>query len=69
MNEKQILREQIIQIATMDTKSLDEYLTKISLSSLSAKAKNFLYKAVNIAKDVYNTEHAIAVSSNIQSID
>ena len=68
MKEIEILRQQIIQIATMSEDELEQYQRRLSLSQISDKAKSFLFKAVDIAlTECYKENHDImAVSSNIK---
>ena len=69
--ERKTVREEIVMIATMSLHELTEYEHKLSMSMLSSKAKDILYRAVEqsrIHDNNYNSVSLMATSSNIESI-
>jgi len=66
MKEVQIIRESIIKIAVMGNYELEEFKRNISLSTLSGKAKGFIYKAIEIVESAQTKGDAIAVHAKAE---
>ena len=68
---KQKLREQVITIATLNIKELDEKEKQISMSMLDSKTKNTLFKAIHLSR-IHDTQYEaispLVVNSEIEEI-
>ena len=68
--EKDQISRGVYRIADMTLKEINDYKVKISTSSASREAKNFLYRACEERlKEIDDTAKAIAVNGDLDDIN
>lgn len=69
VSSKEKVLENILKIAKMNLKEVDNFGLKISLSEIDERAKKFLYKAIEIRKKQLSENDGFVVNGDIDDMD